>query len=325
MRLLSGVIFFAAVLFAACATKEPVPESVPEPVAIEIPPEKEWVDEGLSKPLIDMILVSGGSFRMGNARETPNERPVHTVTLRSFLMGKREVTQGEYFEVIGELPSNFKTNADDESPDGWMRLPVEQVSWYHALVFCNRLSIKEKLNPVYRIAGSTNPDDWGRVPSENSVEWNNVEMISGADGYRLPTESEWEFAARGGGLSGNFNFSGHNNPDNVAWYFDNSEFKVREVGKKAPNELGLHDMSGNVMEWCWDWFGSYTSGAKDNPTGPPTSRNPTLVQYRVIRGGAWSVAEIFCRTVYRHNNTPSYFATNLGFRVVRTWSEPEEG
>ena len=316
-RLLLAVTFFSAALFASCATKEtavvPEPYQAPVPVVVEAPPEKP--DEPV-EPLINMILIPGGNFRMGSERER-NERPVHTVTVNSFLLGKYEVTQGEYFAITGERPGNFRTNRDDEGPDGWKKLPVEQVSWYHALVFCNRLSIREGLDPVYRIRGSVFPDRWGEIPEGGNRDWNTVEKISDANGYRLPTEAEWEFAARGGNSSRNFNFAGSNNSGDVAWFFDNSDMRVREVGRKNPNELGLYDMSGNVMEWCWDWFGPYTSGAKDNPVGPPINPDPVQVQFRVIRGGSYSGAVVFCRVTYRHHNLPSFIATNLGFRVAR--------
>ena len=319
-------VFLAVLLLTACATKE---QAVPEPLAetvvsepsVEIqaeePPEP-------FEPLIDMIMIPGGSFRMGTSDRERNERPVHTVTLNGFFLGKYEVTQGEYFEVTGERPSSFRTNTDDDGPDGWKKLPVEQVSWYDALVFCNKLSIKENLHPFYHLKGSFNPDDWGKAPSENNREWNNVERIFDADGYRLPTEAEWEYAARGGGSSRNLTYAGNNNPGGVAWYYDNSQMKVREVGKKTPNELGLYDMSGNVMEWCWDWLGNYSSSAKTNPSGPPTFRDPTRVQYKVIRGGSYSGSVLFCRVAYRHNNTPSFVATNLGFRVARNEPKPAE-
>jgi formylglycine-generating enzyme required for sulfatase activity len=232
-------------------------------------------------------------------------------------MGIYEVTQGEYFEVTGQRPANFRTNKDDESPNGWMKLPVEQVSWYNALVFCNKLSIKEKLSPVYRINGSTNPDDWGRVPTVNRTEWDKAEMIAGANGYRLPTEAEWEFAARGGNSSGNFSHAGSNSPNDISWHFDNSDFRVREVGKKQPNELGLYDMSGNVMEWCWDWYDSYGVEPENNPTGP-TDPSSTREPNKVLRGGGFSVAAQLGRVAYRSFNIPSYNGVNAGFRVARS-------
>jgi formylglycine-generating enzyme required for sulfatase activity len=264
-----------------------------------------------------MVSIPHGSFTMGSPPGTTFslniERPAHQVTLQGFLLGKYEVSQGQYFEVTGTRPSNFYTNLYDTDPEGWRNLPVEMVSWYDALVFCNRLSIREGLHPVYRINGNVNPDTWGTPPLVETPAWDAAEMVHGANGYRLPTEAEWEYAAKGGeDSSGNYRYAGSNNAETVAWYYDNSEFKIHEIGKKPPNELGLHDMSGNVMEWCWDWLGDYTGDSKDNPVGPPSG------MYRVIRGGAWSVAVHFSRIAYRHNNLPSYRGVNLGFRVARS-------
>ena len=305
------VAVLAVVVFAACGTK---PDVVDDPKPVRSAPERR---RGPLPPLIDMVSIPAGTFSMGSPRGTAQslniESPVHEVTIRAFLLGKYEVTQGQYSEVTGKRPSNFITNIDDDSPDGWMKLPVEMVSWYEAIVFCNKLSIKENLSPVYRIIGSVNPDDWGNPPSAGTPGWDAVEMIAGANGYRLPTEAEWEYAARGGdGSPGNFRYAGHNIVDHVAWHYDNSDFKVHEIGRKLPNGLDLHDMSGNVMEWCWDWLDDYTSDAQDNPVGPSKG------MYRVIRGGAWSVAVHFSRIAYRHNNLPSYRGVNLGFRVARS-------
>jgi formylglycine-generating enzyme required for sulfatase activity len=204
------------------------------------------------------------------------------------------------------------SNPEDLSPDGWMKLPVEMINWYEAIVFCNKLSLMENLNPVYRVDNSTNPDDWGDPPETIRHRAWDVEMISGANGYRLPTEAEGEYAARGGGSSRGFAFAGNNNARIVSWFYDNSEFKSHEIGKKEPNELGLYDMSGNVMEWCWEWLGDYTADPKDNPVGPPSGL------YRVIRGGGWSVTAFYGRVAYRHNNNPYYRGINLGLRVAQS-------
>jgi len=313
-----------AVMFFACETKEPavtdtedfvpsastpgVPKNIIEPV----------------KPMIDMIFVKGGTFKMGSVsrsrREYTNqdaEWPRHDVTLNDFSIGKYEVTQGEYYEVTGMRPSFHEKNLDDGSPDGWMTLPVENVNWYDAVVFCNMLSIKEKLKPVYSLNGSFDPDEWGEPPTRKTVEWEAMRMDAGAEGYRLPTESEWEYAARGGAESKKlYKFAGSDNPDHVAWYsgrLNGPPFSTtsRNVGKKQPNELGLYDMSGNVMEWCWDWYGGYTAAAKHNPLGASSGL------YRVLRGGSWSTNDDNSRILYRHNNQPHYIGINVGFRVAR--------
>ena len=301
----------AVIIIAACGTKEP---AVVEPAVADAP---QVIPEERIKPLIDMVTVPSGAFPMGSPKGTSNsldiERPVHQVEVKEFLLGKYEVTQGQYFEVTGTRPGNFLTNAENDSPDGWMLLPIEMVNWYEALIFCNRLSIKEKLNPVYRISGSVNPDDWGDAPLNKNAVWDAVDMTAGANGYRLPTEAEWEFAARGGDSAPKTTvYSGSNSADSVSWYYDNSKFKIHEIGKKAPNQLDLYDMSGNAMEWCWDWLGNYTADTQSSPTGPLAG------QFRIIRGGGWSVSVHYSRIAYRHYNNPYYRGVNLGFRVARS-------
>jgi formylglycine-generating enzyme required for sulfatase activity len=170
----------------------------------------------------------------------------------------------------------------------------------------------ESLTPAYRISGSTNPADWGDVPTSSSNStWNAAEIVSGSTGYRLPTEAQWEYAAKGGnGTPGNYTYAGSDDPDVVAWYGSNSGGKTHEVGKKAPNGLGLYDMSGNIWEWCWDWYGGYSSGAQTDPTGAVSGTG------RVIRGGDWNASAVDVRSVYRYGNNPGYRLDNIGFRLV---------
>ena len=226
---------------------------------------------------------------MGSNDGMDDEKPMHTVTVKSFSIGKYEVTQKEYQEAMGTNPSDFKGD----------NLPVECVSWYDAIEYCNARSRKEGLTPAYTINGT-------------NVTWNR-----GANGFRLPTEAEWEYAARGGadqrsdGSPGNYAYSGSNNVDEVAWYDENSARSTHEVGAKKPNRLGLYDMSGNVWEWCWDWYGDYASGAQTDPIGASSG------SIRVPRGGGLSSPAQYVRSASRGNGSPSLRSGALGFRVVR--------
>ena len=245
--------------------------------------------------LIDMIFVKGGSFDMGSEDEDADndEKPVHMVTLDSYYIGKCPITQKQYQQIMGNNPSRFKGD----------NLPVEEVCWYNAIEFCNKLSMSVGLTPVYSINGSTSPRDWSK--GSIAADWN-------ANGYRLPTESEWEYAARGGNKSRGFTFSGSNNIDDVAWYHSNSDSKTQPVGTKRANELGIHDMSGNVWECCWDWHDEYTRTAKTNPRGPSSGSSA------VLRGGSWYDYGNFCRVAYRAGVYRSSTNFNYGFRVART-------
>ncbi len=221
---------------------------------------------------------------MGSNNGDSDEKPVHQVTVSSFWIGKYEVTQKEWQEVMGSNPSNWKGD----------NLPVEQISWNDAVDYCNKRSIKEGLSPCYSGSGAGITCNWN------------------ADGYRLPTEAEWEFAARGGVYSKGYKYSGSNDLGSVAWYTDNSGSKTHSVGSKAANELGIHDMSGNVFEWCWDWYGSYySSSPNNNPTGPDSEI------LRLSRGGGWNVNAFGLRVAYRFEGGPGGRGSATGFRLCR--------
>jgi len=267
------------------------------------------------KKLVEMVQIPGGSFNMGSS-DVLEERPVHTVTLSGFYMGKYEVTQEQWTVVMGNNPSSFTSSP--ASGEVQSRRPVENVSWYDTLIFCNKLSMREGLSPAYRISGSTDPADWGNVPTSSNSTWDAVEIVTGSSGYRLPTEAQWEYAARGGnGSPGGYKYSGSNTVGDVAWYYGNSS-GTHEVGKKTPNGLGLYDMSGNVYEWCWDRYGNYSSGAQINPMGAASGA------YRVLRGGGWHSSYDYFHSTWRGIKEPffRYYIdyngfSELGFRLAR--------
>ena len=215
----------------------------------------------------EMVRVEGGTFRMGATSEqeddaNSDEKPVHSVTLSSYYIGKTEVTQALWQAVMGSNPSAFQ-GAD---------LPVECVSWNDCQEFIQKLN---------------------RLTGRN---------------FRLPTEAEWEFACRGGNKSNGYKYSGSNDIDNVAWYDGYSG--AHPVGTKAPNELGIYDMSGNVWEWCSDWYADYTSYSQTDPTGPQSGSN------RVFRGGCWLNFARCCRSSFRYGDYPTRRFNILGLRLA---------
>ena len=253
--------------------------------------------------LPEMVLVAGGTAPLG---ESGTE-----VTLSDFYIGKYEVTFEEYESVM----VGNKNDIDIYGPYKSKREPAWTDPWEDAIVYCNRLSINQGLEPCYTVDGSTNPDDWGGY---SYPEWN-VVCDFDANGYRLPTEAEWEYAARGGqpGItagSWNNTYSGSNIIDDVACYSENctnfdeyGEHYPEEVGLKNANALGLYDMSGNAMEWCWDWdkeIFPYTgtgSGEIKDPTGPESGAE------RVIRGGCSGAEKEQCTVSYRDYHGNSMF------------------
>ncbi|MCL2155795.1 MAG: formylglycine-generating enzyme family protein [Leptospirales bacterium] len=258
---------------------------------------------------MEMVRIPAGTFVMGS----PTDETQHSVTLTTgFYMSKYLVTQEQYFAVMGTNPSSFSSSP--ATGENQAKRPVERVSWYDALVFCNKLSDAEGLTPAYSINGSTDPADWGTVPTSSNSTWNAVAMVSGANGYRLPTEAQWEYACRAGTTTEWFHGNVETGLGDYAWYSSNSGSKTHEVGKKLPNAWGLYDMHGNVWEWCWDWYSSSyydTSSSLSDPVGPVSG------SYRVLRGGYWSADASYLRSASRSSGAPGSRSLYLGFRVVR--------
>ena len=271
------------------------------------------------------VLIPAGSFQMGSNEGYDDNKPVHDVTItKPFYMGKYEVTQAEYEKYC----SYTGTDSPDSSYGDGDNYPAYYVSWYDALVYCNKRSIAEGLTPCYSINDSTEPDEWGTVPTFSDSVWDAVECDWNANGYRLPTEAEWEYAARAGDNTvDSLTYSGTSDVNKLgeyAWYMDNSNSTTHEVGTKLPNAFGLYDMSGNVYERCWNWhtnkYDENTEGG-DNPTGTSAG------SYRVYRGGSWyseyssywntCECAVSCRDYY----LPYYHDYGIGFRVVRASSK----
>ncbi|GBU28437.1 hypothetical protein R84B8_01996 [Treponema sp. R8-4-B8] len=263
----------------------------------------------LIKNGIEMVSIPAGTFIMGS----PTSETQHKVKLSGFKMGKYEVTQAQYRAVMGTRED--RTFTQRGKGDNY---PIYNVNWYDAIVFCNKLSIIEGLSPVYSIGGSTDPAAWiknngGSIPSSGNAIWNDAVMYKNKNGYRLPTEAEWEYACRAGTTTA-YN-TGNTISDNTGWYYGNSENKTHQVGLKSANVWGLYDMYGNVYEWCWDWYdsGYYLNSPTNNPTGASSGT------YRVGRGGGWSSSAEDLRSASRSVGYPSPRASSSGFRLVRSF------
>jgi len=240
-------------------------------------------------PSFRMVYLPGGTFLMGDDNGKYNdEKPAHEVKLNAFYMSEFPVTQNVYEAITGNNPANFR---------GLLR-PVEQVSWFDSVNFFNKLSEKFGIQQCYK------------KTDKDKFSWNKTKP-----GFRLPTEAEWEYAANGGG-KGNTQYAGSNKLENVGWYDENSYGETKNIGMKFPNAAGLYDMSGNVWEWCYDWFGEdfykqcKKGGIENNPDGPESGA------VRVLRGGSWDSFADNCRAACRNSFHPGIAWSGGGFRVV---------
>jgi formylglycine-generating enzyme required for sulfatase activity len=260
---------------------------------------------------VGYVRVEAGSFTMGSPgdeRGRDGDETQHRVTItRPFLMKVTEVTQAEWQAVLGGNPSDFA---------GCPSCPVETVSWYESAAYCNALSLREGLEHCYQDAGGA-PYDAADAASEVTPRW---PRGLACPGYRLPTEAEWEYAARAGtqtafhtgALLGDPGCGAEANLDRAGWYCGNSGDTTHPVGQKAANAWGLYDMHGNVWEWCWDWYADYPAGPVSDPVGPQAGSS------RVGRGGSWSNNARNARSANRNFVAPGGRSHDLGLRPSRS-------
>jgi len=304
MKKLFVILFVlsAASLYVSCGSR---PSSVTE--------SPDFAPEGF-------VRINSGTFTMGSpANETGHyydEGPQRQVTVSSFFMGKYEVTQKEWFDVMG---TTIRQQQAASGPTGLAgegnNYPMYYVSWFEVVEYCNRRSQRENLTPVYTISGTGD---------NRTVTWNR-----NANGYRLPTEAEWEYACRAGTVT---SYWSGNNETTLAGKANAADLTLKDmageqltswinirdgyaltspVGSFQANAWGLFDMHGNVWEWCWDWYGNYPSGAQTDPVGASSG------SLRVLRGGGWYFPALHARSASRFFGSPIYRSRNFGFRVVR--------
>ncbi len=255
--------------------------------------------------------IDGGSF-VRNVMGTDFE-----VTVRNFRLAALEFPQYLWVQIFNNNPSHFqgdlRVTVDGERQDF---RPVENLSWFDCVYICNKLSILDGLTPAYSIDGVTDPEKWGQIPedsdSDTLAKYNSIQWNKNADGYRLPTEAEWEFAALGGNGSDHQSiYAGIDNLDTVAWNVNNSSICTHEIAKLSPNSLGLFDMNGNIDEWCWDIYGDFNPQDEIDPDGAETGN------FRVKKGGAYYSTNSASTIVSRNQNLPYRRTSGFGLRLAR--------
>ncbi len=285
-----GVVFVVLVALAGGLAWSGEPVAVFEGISDDVEPEPpEPTEPYVIRP--GWVAIPGGAFRMGSPEKEEgryaSEGPVHEVRLSPFEMMQHPVTRRLYVEIMGKDPGWPKGEAD--------RRPVNKVNWFDAVELCNRRSENDGFDPCYRIRGK-------------EVAWDRS-----AAGYRLPTEAEWECACRAGTAS-RWSFGDDQAElDRHAWYNRNSDNRPHPVGEKEPNPWGLHDMHGNVREWCWDWYGSYPEDPQQDPTGQVRRSSG-----RVLRGGSFFYSPRSLRSAFRDWYRPEFRDWGIGFRCVRS-------
>ncbi len=257
---------------------------------------------GRISPSITMLSIPAGSFLMGSPTDElghyKNEAPQRTVNISAFMMSETEVTQKQWEEVMGWNDSDFIGDYH----------PVEEVTWYDCMAFCNALSEIEGLTCCYTITNISHDGD--------HIDSADVTCDFGANGYRLPTEAEWEYACRAGTTTRFFAGDSESDLGRAGWYSSNSGSQTHNVAQKEANPWGLYDVHGNVWEWCWDWFDAAYYGTRpdpdSDPTGPASGVNPLL------RGGSWHWSASTCRSAFRFADFPWLRGYDYGFRLAKS-------
>lgn len=287
-----------------------------------------WINTHFSPSICPLIEVPAGQFQLGTS---PDNIMVLT---EPFYLGKYEITSNEFFDVMGFLPLSKSSLVESDEP-------IHSINWYHAITFCNKLSIREGLTPAYEVGDidfatfdvhSIEYNYNNAFTADDFNIWNNTHWNVEANGYRLPTEMEWKWAAMGAyndeqinAIADNVNVRGWNKAfagsfglnslGDYAWYYDNTPSggvtKAKKVGLKKPNELGFYDMSGNVHEWCWDWSGPYLEGKVLNFGGS------LIGTKRVVCGGSWNDQAKHMPISERNFANPEAFGDIIGFRIAR--------